>query len=752
MDQHSSRAWADTAELETNQPADTRLRRRTRMACDKCHSSRTRCDGLHPCQDLGKGWIALTCLIAVEYGYPCQYNRRIKKRGRVRRYGTADSVIAAQMSTFTRPGYQNDKQSTPSSPNPASAQLLDSGQHQQEGDIGVLPSSRRLGESQPAQHPQQQDPAACGPSSRDGRSIVSSAIHPSNRDGPSPVESNGSQQTPTSSTGSASTTGALPCLSIFSPSEFAVEASVDRNLTPQRASAVFECRYPCLYPLLPFFSHSFPASLACDLFDVYLLDHRTSLSRSASPCIITRIFRKKSLLHPTNPRQTSPALLATILWCCAQTADLATLLVPGSRSMLTDFLYELAVSLISCRDPDGWRRTHGGWRVESEQVHHYGPSTMAVPNATGSSEQASSIDDVHTFLLLCIGVSAGDFKSDCQKWWSKATRLAMSLQLNVEVMENGNDSLDPTRKYQSSPWSMGLQAREERRRVFWYLYSIDRHLALSSNQTLQISDSMCENLDDIPYDMLPSRSMGPPTTISGAGYFQYFLPLMAILGDIIVLRHARHHPRLAKLNNALAPLAIADTIAECEESVKRLAQEVGGRDTTLGTLRDTDNLSAGQQSTQTQEDRRYSSGTPAADAAAQLSELRLALAYSTHILHVLPALSEILRLDPELRFMPCLFGVYLLHGSLILLLFADRMPQLGRNQSVEQACENIIRAHEVCVLTLNTEFQRNLRRVFRLTLYSVQGANASGWEEFKQTRRQILSLYRWTKGARGLRI
>ncbi|KAJ4199111.1 hypothetical protein NW759_016188, partial [Fusarium solani] len=117
---------------------------------------------------------------------------------------------------------------------------------------------------------------------------------------------------------------------------------------------------------------------------------------------------------------------------------------------------------------------------------------MAVPNATGSSEQASSIDDVHTFLLLCIGVSAGDFKSDCQKWWSKATRLAMSLQLNVEDMENGNDSLDPTRKYQSSPWSMGLQAREERRRVFWYLYSIDRHLALSSNQTLQISDSMCE--------------------------------------------------------------------------------------------------------------------------------------------------------------------------------------------------------------------------------------------------------------------
>ncbi|KAI8679106.1 Fungal-trans domain-containing protein [Fusarium keratoplasticum] len=257
-----------------------------------------------------------------------------------------------------------------------------------------------------------------------------------------------------------------------------------------------------------------------------------------------------------------------------------------------------------------------------------------------------------------------------------------------------------------------------------------------------LPDNVWENLDDIPYDMLPSRCMGPPTTISGAGYFQYFLPLMAILGDIIELRHARHHPRLARLNNALAPSAIADTIAECEESIKRLAQEVGRRDTTPGTLRNADNLGASQQSAQTQEDRRYSSGTPAADAAAQWSEMRLALAYSTHILHVLrvllygkwdaismldnddgwittpsfmacaspavdasAALSKILRLDPELTFMPCLFGVYLLHGSLILLLFADRMPQLGRNQTVEQACETIIRAHEVCVLTLNTEFQ-----------------------------------------------
>lgn len=262
-----------------------------------------------------------------------------------------------------------------------------------------------------------------------------------------------------------------------------------------------------------------------------------------------------------------------------------------------------------------------------------------------------------------------------------------------------------------------------------------------------LPESVWENLDNTPYHMLPSRYMGPPTTISGAGYFQYFLPLMVILGDIIELHHARHHPRLAKLNNPLALSVIPDTIAGCEASLKHLAREVEFGNTTIGTLRDTDNLVAGQP-IQTQDARRYGSDTPAVDddTNTKRSQLRLVIAYSTHILHVLhvlfqgkwdairmlddddgwittppflecashavdasEALSGILKLDPELTFMPYLFGIYLLHGSFILLLFADRMPQLGLNQSVEQACETIIRAHEVCVVTLSTEFQVFLR-------------------------------------------
>ncbi len=119
------------------------------------------------------------------------------------------------------------------------------------------------------------------------------------------------------------------------------------------------CHYRCLDPVLPYLRDIIPASVACDLLDVYLTEPGSSLFRCASPYILTRIFRKKSVLHPTNPRQMTPALLATILWCAAQTADIVLPHVPGSRSRITNALYELATTLISERDPDRWRRIHG---------------------------------------------------------------------------------------------------------------------------------------------------------------------------------------------------------------------------------------------------------------------------------------------------------------------------------------------------------------------------------------------------------
>jgi xylanolytic transcriptional activator XlnR len=251
-----------------------------------------------------------------------------------------------------------------------------------------------------------------------------------------------------------------------------------------------------------------------------------------------------------------------------------------------------------------------------------------------------------------------------------------------------------------------------------------------------------EKLDEIAPQNMPVRVLGPPDIITGTGYFEYFLPLMAILGDIIEVHHRRQHPRLGMLDDSQAHAVISESLTRCERSLEQLQRnaEYAEFENVISPVGPTikNLISAVPMQPTSQPSARSSSSARARDRA----RLQLVTAYSTHILHVLhvlqhgkwdaicmldddddwitsasfnecashaiqasQAVSDILKFDPELTFMPYLFGIYLLHGSFILLLFADRMPQLGPNQSVEQACEVIIRAHEVCVVTLSTEFQ-----------------------------------------------
>ena len=109
------------------------------------------------------------------------------------------------------------------------------------------------------------------------------------------------------------------------------------------------------------------------------------------------------------------------------------------------------------------------------------------------------MDDILTFILLSIGVSASDFKSDSFKWFSKAVRLAYRLGLNKEMEEDADRSSSRTRPYDFGPNEdlcyppmKMIEAKEERRRIFWLLYSLDRHLALSFNTALAIPDSTCQ--------------------------------------------------------------------------------------------------------------------------------------------------------------------------------------------------------------------------------------------------------------------
>jgi hypothetical protein len=309
------------------------------------------------------------------------------------------------------------------------------------------------------------------------------------------------------------------------------------------------------------------------------------------------------------------------------------------------------------------------------------------------------------------------------------------------------------------------EEREERRRIWWLLYVVDRHLALCYNRPLYLLDIECDGLlqpeNDVvwqageyyPYENMPEssyyRRRGPCFECTGHSIFGYFLPLMTILGEIVDLNHARNHPRFGLRNR---------NGNEWDEQAQEITQqlEAYGR-----SLKDFEILNIGHQPGQdpmkvadsntyvegNQQDEtspsNQSVGTSHSSQRMTESALqtKIVVAYGTHLMHTLhillngkwdpisllddndlwissqsfisatghavsaaEAINEILDYDPDLSFMPFFFGIYLLQGSFLLLLIADKL-QGEASPSVVKACETIVRAHEACVVTLNTEYQ-----------------------------------------------
>ena len=283
------------------------------------------------------------------------------------------------------------------------------------------------------------------------------------------------------------------------------------------------------------------------------------------------------------------------------------------------------------------------------------------------------------------------------------------------------------------------EAKEERRRLWWLLYIVDRHLALSYNRPLTILDAECQvfqpleeaawqDLDLLIDKQLP-RFYGPSMKITGVGLFEYFLPLMAILGDIVDIHHRSCHPRSDGLDLEDAVLVVETSLLTYEDS--------------LTAFEGVDALNICDEGHPIAES--FSGNIFGTQNKPQLwsyeqARKKAVVAYSKHLLHVLyillygnwdpismlentkhwispkgivkcgqhaifaaSAVSDILAFDPELSFMPYIFGIYLMHGSFIVLIFASKMKMTSA--IVIQACETLIRAHEVCVTTLHTEYQ-----------------------------------------------
>ena len=556
-----------------------------------------------------------------------------------------------------------------------------------------------------------------------------------------------------------------------------------------QASSLRSLRYPVLQPLLPYIESVIPVALACDLLELYFASSSSTHMHPMSPYVIGYVFRKQSFLKAVRPRPCSPALLASMLWVAAQTSDSSFLTSPPSaRGRVCQRLMEITVTLLKplMHGPQtGKTSTEGANNsmVNGVALGGLGVAMTGGEQLTAESGGAGPLDLVATYIHLATIVSASEYKAASMRWWNAAWSFARELRLNRELPDNaseaehpreGDRGLDDPAAHRFSASSMPMDAvgspsnslsgfvneeeREERRRVWWLLYTIDRHLSLCYNQPLFLLDAECENLfqpmnehDWQTGDFHSSgpssgsadyRPRGPSLLCTGHSVFGFFSPLMAILGEIVDLNQARAHPRFGQRSRRAAEWD------EREADISSRLQAYGHSLKEFETLHmnaATNASNGGASQPQVPSNRNMS------DAAIQT---KIVVAYGTHVMHVLhilatgkwdpinllddndlwissqsfisamghavsaaDAVADILEYDPDLSHMPWFFGISLLQGSFLLLLIADKLGSEA-DPAVVKACENIVRAHEVCVVTLNTEYQvRFPRLLVPLCLY-----------------------------------
>ncbi|PVH92580.1 hypothetical protein DM02DRAFT_271201 [Periconia macrospinosa] len=563
---------------------------------------------------------------------------------------------------------------------------------------------------------------------------------------------------------------------------------------------ILPCKYPVLKSLIPHLGSIMTVPMACDLLEYYFQSSSSVFMEPVSPYILGTVFRSRSFLRQHKPRKCSPALLSSMLWIAAQTCEASYLTSsPSARGSFCQKLWKLTVELLK---PLVHSPSSHGFVQESGTVHN--PAThdaLGVDRVMGQFDTrmesgmppTSTLDDVATYLNLGVVTSASEYKAASLRWWNAAWSLARELKLGRELpQDHGRDreanGMDNDADVGLSDCSTSgahipagtptaalvEESKEERRRLWWLLYMIDRHLGLCYNRPLAMLDNECEDLYQPVPDTLwqagefytgnsgPKRK-GLSFQCTSHDVFGFFLPLMTILGDIVDLQAQKSHPRFGQRTSW------DNYEAEISRQLERYAYSLEEFKAQHGY--------GGE----------HNNNAPDTLRNELIHQTRKVVAYATHIMHVMhillhgkwdpvalleddnmwicsqsflaatssaisaaQAVEEILELDPDLSFMPYFFGMYLLQGSLILLLLADKLST-ETNDGVIRACETIVRAHEAAVVTLNTEYQRNFRKVMISTLAQIKGHGHSR-EMTPAKRREVLSLYRWTTLGNGLAI
>jgi hypothetical protein len=330
---------------------------------------------------------------------------------------------------------------------------------------------------------------------------------------------------------------------------------------------------------------------------------------------------------------------------------------------------------------------------------------------------------------------------------------------------------------------------------------MDRHLALCYNRPLALLDAESEDLL-LPLDEgswqggnIHSNSPkpdGPQCPLSGDknkrrvfpnfichdhSIFGFFLPLMTMTGELIDLNQARNHPMLGvRLHGKDAwDVHVSEVLRQLEiykASLTTFAATASDPEAPFSTAypapkpdHPVDPALAQAYSWHTQTVISYASYLVHVlhillvgkwDPVSLIEDKDFwtsSPAFASTISHALDAadsVNQILRFDPDISFMPYFFGIQLLQGSFLLLLIVERL-QKEAGEGILNACEVMIRATESCVVTLNTEYQRNFRQVMRSAVAQARGRPVNH-SEIRHRRKAVLALYRWTRKGTGLAL
>jgi len=639
--------------------SNNNVRRRISRACDQCNQLRTKCDGKHPCAH------------CTEIGLQCDYVRAHKKRGRAPKkdqevlsdeqsftngHNGMDvqrpQVLARKYSNTSYMGNESMPNSTlQSTSNPPNGTYESAHQNTYYGNYsggtsmamnGVSSMHDAMVPGMPQQHFPVSNPTTFAAAGLDGM-----------------------QQGfgfPLGDDYSVAFMGKAPM--VESPDWMALTTPMFIQEPPviaTQARPPDTIRFPVLRPLLPHLEPIMPQGLASDLLEQYFASSTSAYLRPSNPYVLGHIFRKKSILHSTDPRPCTPALLASMLWIAAQTSDAPFLTSQlDARGKVCQRLLELTINMLKplIHNSSGMVIGTAGYASVTQSDAGLGGLVVPTDHTGNNNLDRVQIDNLATYIHLATVVSASERKAASLRWWNAAWSLARELRLGRELPEEAvndegqatsaledhqgpssdvrkssySDPSNPSNNYQKP---ISEEEREERRRAWWLLYMQDRHLALCYNRPMFFLNKECEGLlQPLDDDMWQSgrferaaakyRRRGLDIECTSHSVFGYFLPLMVILGEILDLNHARNRPRFGpKANQPRIWNELVDEITLQLETYGHSLQEFDSR------LSDHNLSDAVTPSV-------ASVGTADTAASSELSlQTKTVVAYGTHIMHVL---------------------------------------------------------------------------------------------------------------------